>query len=322
MNEILKFEPIYKTVLWGGNRIARFKGVPSPGEHIGESWELSPLAGYESVVAGGKYAGNTLNRLISDYGTDIMGERLMKRFGGKFPLLVKFIDSNDDLSVQVHPNNRLAAERHNASGKTEVWYSLEPLPGAYFYAGFSKRLTPDTLREALAEGNITDYLRHYPAHKGDIFFLPPGRVHGIGRGSFLLEIQEASDITYRIYDYGRLDANGQPRRLHIDESIEAINFDDTAEATVPNVAPAKGVASNIADCECFTVDVTGVEGELRLDLAGRDSFTILIAVEGALTVEGPEGAVSLGCGETVLIPASLSEVTLRGKGAVVSTFIR
>ena len=187
MNAILKFEPIFKSVIWGGQRIARFKGIAPQGDHIGESWELSPMEGNESVVAEGPFKGIGLNRLIADRGDEIMGTRLMKACGGRFPLLIKFIDSTDDLSVQVHPDDDLAARRHNGSlGKTEMWYSILPAEGAYLYAGFSRRLDADSFRSAVADNSIIDILRRHDTRPGDVFFLPAGRIHSIGRGNFVL----------------------------------------------------------------------------------------------------------------------------------------
>ena len=319
--EILKFDPIFKSVIWGGKRIAEFKGLPSQGDHIGESWELSPMEGHESVVSQGTFKGATLPSLIANHGNEIMGERLMKKYDGKFPLLIKLIDSSDDLSVQVHPDDELAAKRHNSLGKTEMWYSIAPAEGAYLYAGFSKHIDAAEFRRQVAENEIIPSLHKYFTHPGDIFFLPAGRVHSIGRGNFVLEIQEASDITYRIYDYDRRDAQGNPRQLHVEESVDAIDFDDTADLPAENELCVVGELRPLAESSYFKTEIARVDGTMTIDLAARNSFTILVATAGELTVKNADGEISLRQGETALVAASTPSITIEGKGTFVSTFI-
>ena len=319
--EILKFDPIFKSVIWGGKRIAEFKGLPSQGDHIGESWELSPMEGHESVVSQGTFKGATLPSLIANHGNEIMGERLMKKYDGKFPLLIKLIDSSDDLSVQVHPDDELAAKRHNSLGKTEMWYSIAPAEGAYLYAGFSKHIDAAEFRRQVAENEIIPSLHKYFTHPGDIFFLPAGRVHSIGRGNFVLEIQEASDITYRIYDYDRRDAQGNPRQLHVEESVDAIDFDDTADLPAENELGVVGELRPLAESSYFKTEIARVDGTMTIDLAARNSFTILVATAGELTVKNADGEISLRRGETALVAASTPSITIEGKGTFVSTFI-
>ncbi len=319
--EILKFDPILKSVIWGGKRISEFKGLPSQGDHIGESWELSPMEGHESVVSQGTFKGATLPSLIANHGNEIMGERLMKKYDGKFPLLIKLIDSSDDLSVQVHPDDELAAKRHNSLGKTEMWYSIAPAEGAYLYAGFSKHIDAAEFRRQVAENEIIPSLHKYFTHPGDIFFLPAGRVHSIGRGNFVLEIQEASDITYRIYDYDRRDAQGNPRQLHVEESVDAIDFDDTADLPAENELGVVGELRPLAESSYFKTEIARVDGTMTIDLAARNSFTILVATAGELTVKNADGEISLRQGETALVAASTPSITIEGKGTFVSTFI-
>ena len=319
--EILKFDPIFKSVIWGGKRIAEFKGLPSQGDHIGESWELSPMEGHESVVSQGTFKGATLPSLIANHGNEIMGERLMKKYDGKFPLLIKLIDSSDDLSVQVHPDDELAAKRHNSLGKTEMWYSIAPAEGAYLYAGFSKHIDAAEFRRQVAENEIIPSLHKYFTHPGDIFFLPAGRVHSIGRGNFVLELQEASDITYRIYDYDRRDAQGNPRQLHVEESVDAIDFDDTADLPAENELGVVGELRPLAESSYFKTEIARVDGTMTIDLAARNSFTILVATAGELTVKNADGEISLRQGETALVAASTPSITIEGKGTFVSTFI-
>ena len=322
MLPILKFDPVFKSVLWGGTRIAEFKGIPPQGDHIGESWELSPMPGNESVVADGPFKGQTLTQLLASHGKEIMGEGLYDRFNGKFPLLIKFIDSTSDLSIQVHPDDALAAERHNSLGKTEMWYSVLPSPTAYLFAGFSQKMDPDKFCRMVADSTIVDALARYDTKPGDVFFLPAGRVHAIGQGNFVLEIQEASDITYRIYDYNRRDAEGNLRQLHVEESVGAINYDDVAQE-VKNVTAAPGQQAMVEDCSYFTTTLVNVSGSYDLGLADRNSFTILAGTRGSLSVVAPDGTVTpLPQGQTLLVPASMPGVTLRGEGEAVTVFIR
>ena len=322
MLPILKFEPVFKSVLWGGKRIAEFKGIPSQGDHIGESWELSPMPGHESVVADGPFKDETLPQLLAKHGKEIMGEKLYERYGDKFPLLIKFIDSTQDLSIQVHPDDELAAKRHNSLGKTEMWYSVAPADGAYLYAGFSREMTPEKFRAMVADSTIVDALSKYYTKPGDVFFLPAGRVHAIGQGNFVLEIQEASDITSRIYDYNRPGAQGNLRQLHVDESVDSINYADVAQE-VKNVTAAPGKEAMVEDCRYFTTTLVNVDGTFDLPLADRNSFTILIGTKGSLTAVAPDGEeFPLQQGQTLLVPASMPAVVLRGAGEAVTVYIR
>lgn len=319
---ILKFAPIFKSVIWGGTRIAEFKNIESQGDHVGESWELSPMKGNESVVAEGSFKGQTLTELMATRGREIMGERLFAKYGEHFPLLIKFIDSTDDLSIQVHPDDQLAAKRHNSLGKTEMWYSVMPAEGAYLYAGFTTQITPDEFRKKVADNTIVDVLGKYYPKQGDMFFLPAGRVHSIGRGNFVLEIQEASDITYRIYDYDRRDAQGNPRQLHIEESVDSINYADTA-MEVKNFAPEANVETVMEKCPFFTTTVVEVKGEITIDTKARDSFSVIIATRGNVTLMDQDCRITeLKQGETVLVPATVEKVTVTAEDAeIVTTFI-
>lgn len=321
---VLKFTPIFKSVIWGGKRIAEYKGLPSQGDHVGESWELSPMKGNESVVSEGEYKGKTLPELMASHGKEIMGERLFEKYGTHFPLLIKFIDSTDDLSIQVHPDDALAKERHNSLGKTEMWYSVNPAEGAYLYAGFKEQITPEQFRSKVADNTIVDVLGKYFTKPGDVFFLPAGRVHSIGRGNFVLEIQEASDITYRIYDYDRRDAQGNPRQLHIEESVDAITYDDTA-MSVAHFEPKADEEVVLEKCPFFTTTLMNVSEKKHLELAGRDSFSVVIATKGNAVITDPEGRkTELPQGCTVLVPATMASIDIEAAGGpceVATTFI-
>ena len=321
---ILKFTPIFISVLWGGKRIAQFKNMPPQGDHVGESWELSPMKGNESVVSEGPMKGRTLPELMISDGEEIMGKRLYAKYGDKFPLLIKFIDSTDDLSIQVHPDDELAAKRHNSLGKTEMWFSVLPAEGAYLYAGFKKQITPEQFRAMVADNTIVDVLGKFYPKRGDMFFLPAGRVHSIGRGNFVLEIQEASDITYRIYDYDRRDAQGNPRQLHIEESVDSITYNDT-EMTVDHFEPKAGEEIVMESCPFFTTTLMEIEGTTSLKLAERDSFSVVISTRGNAVLTAPDGSKTiLNQGETVLVPASMESVDITASGdscEIVTTYI-
>ena len=209
-----KFQPILKSTIWGGEKIVPYKHIASDQKQVGESWELSGVKGNESVVAGGPEAGTTLPGLIARHGAALLGKANAARFGQEFPLLIKFIDARQDLSIQVHPNDALAWERHKSKGKTEMWYVVDADKGARLRSGFAKQVTPAQYEASVADNTITDLLAEYEIHPGDLFFLPAGRVHSIGAGAFIAEIQQTSDITYRIYDFNRKDADGNTRELH------------------------------------------------------------------------------------------------------------
>ncbi len=324
MDTIFKFNNIFKPVIWGGCRIAEFKGLPPQGDNIGECWELSPVSGYESVVVDGDFKGMTLPRLIDLHGDEIMGRRLMKQLDGKFPIVVKIIDSADDLSIQVHPDDTLAAERHGTQGKTEIWYSIAPETGACLYSGFSERLTAEALKKRISDNTIVEALVKFETKPGDVFFLPAGRVHSMGSGNLILEVHQASDITYRIYDYDRRDKNGKPRQLHIGEAIDAIDFDDVNSkgGHACNVDVKAGETAELKHCRYFNVDIMGVCGSRNIDLSERDSFTVFFAVDGDFALETGGGFKAiLRRGETVLIPADVKNVTATGNGKIISIFI-
>lgn len=322
MNSILTFDPVFVHLIWGGDRIARFKGLPSQGNDIGESWELSPMLGHESVVDRGPYKGRTLNSLLNDFGSDIMGERLMREYAGQFPLLIKFIDSKRDLSIQVHPDDEMGARLEGKRGKTEMWYCVAPEEGAYLYDGFKSQETPQSIRSKIENSTIVDALCKYYTKPGDVFFLPAGCVHAIGQGNFLVEIQQASDVTYRIFDYNRRDAAGNLRELHIDKAQEAIKYDATTYLRPVNISAAPGATAPLVQCPYFHTDLVNVDGEIQMELADRDSFTILISTAGELTVSDGNGdSVSVPQGRTVLIPASVQNVRIAGKGELISVYI-
>ena len=312
----LKFEPIFKTIVWGGEKIAPYKGVETEQEHIGESWELSGVKGNESVVANGALKGRTIADLVKEYKGRLVGEHVYANTGDEFPLLIKFIDALSDLSVQVHPNDELAAVRHNGSkGKTEMWYVVDAEPGAHLLAGMTEEITPEEYEKRVADGTITEVLARHDVHPGDVFFLPAGRIHAICGGCFIAEIQQTSDITYRIYDYGRLGLDGKPRQLHTELAKDAIDYKvypDYRTAYTP------AVTKNLEDVDSFLVVMC---------LAGSGTLTDAEPVFDAEGRRGPTKGhvIDLRQGETVLVPATSTGVTFKpaeGGMKVITSYIK
>ena len=297
-----KFQPILKSTIWGGEKIVPYKHIASDQKQVGESWELSGVKGNESVVAGGPEAGTTLPGLIARHGAALLGKANAARFGQEFPLLIKFIDARQDLSIQVHPNDALAWERHKSKGKTEMWYVVDADKGARLRSGFAKQVTPAQYEASVADNTITDLLAEYEIHPGDLFFLPAGRVHSIGAGAFIAEIQQTSDITYRIYDYGRLGADGKPRQLHIPQALDV---------TLREPPKAQDFHGHLAQCDYFTVDA--VEGDFE-DVCDETSFTSLLVLEGrgTLTETATGESLPIRKGQSLFLPAGTGAYAVTG----------
>ena len=308
---MLKFEPILKTVVWGGEKIAAYKGIATDLHGIGESWELSGLAGHCSVVAEGPDRGLSLTDLLQRDGARLLGSRNYARFGNEFPLLVKFIDARADLSVQVHPNDALARRLHGApNGKTEMWYVVSADADARLKVGFREAVCPAAYEAAVADGSIAGLLAEYRVRTGDLFYLPAGRIHTIGAGCFLVEIQQPSDITYRVWDYNRLDTNGRLRELHTEQAKEAIDFAVQSDYRSPYEA-AKDSAVPLISCEYFTTQLLDLTAPYALDLRSLDSFVVAVCIEGEGTLTDDAGErLPIRCGETVLIPASVGDLSI------------
>ncbi len=317
----LKFRPILKSVIWGGEKIAPFKGIDTDQKNIGESWEISGVKGNESIVDNGPDAGTTLPAMIEKYGAALVGKKNIERFGTTFPLLIKIIDAAGDLSVQVHPDDELAGKRHNSLGKTEMWYIVDTEPDAIICAGLSDKIDGEEYARRVADNTIMDVIAHHKSHPGDVFFLPAGRIHSIGAGNLLVEVQETSDITYRIYDFGRVDAKtGQPRELHVDLAKDAIDY-TVYDSYVTKPGNEVDGESELVKCDHFDVRKVDVNGEKVLDLSDIDSFLTLTSIAGELTVTDDRGnSVALRKGESALVPAMASQLTLSGEGTVITSF--
>lgn len=315
----LKFRPILKSVIWGGEKIAPLKGLVTDQEKIGESWEISGVKGNESVVDNGADAGLNLTQMIDKYGAAMVGEKNYKQFGNSFPLLIKIIDAAGDLSLQVHPDDDLARKRHNSLGKTEMWYIVDTEPDAVICAGLSRDITPDDYVAKVNDNTLMEVVAHHKSHPGDVFFLPAGRIHSIGAGNLLVEVQETSDITYRIYDFGRVDAKtGKPRELHVEQAKDAIDYTVFPSYVTKPAAPVDGV-TELVDCKHFIVDKVTVDGT-KLIKNVTDSFTTLTCIDGELTVtDDRNNVVPMRKGESVLVPAMATEFTLQGNGTVITS---
>jgi len=317
-----KFVPYLKPVIWGGQKIAAFKGMDVERTDIGESWEVSGVPGHESVstergIPNDPDLGLTLPALIAKYRERLVGKSVFSQFGTQFPLLVKFIDSRQDLSLQVHPNDTLAQMRHQCSGKTEMWYVMECEPGARIYTGLQRSLTPGEFEQIArkevspGENPFADIVASYESQSGDVFFLPPGRLHAIGAGNLLAEIQQTSDITYRVCDYGRLDSDGNTRQLHIDEARDAIDYTQVGNGRVQY--DSHNDSATLVKCPYFTVFREEVSNEKRIDY-GCDSFVIVVCLSGKADVNG----ISVQQGETLLVPAADNILEIKGTATLLT----
>ena len=306
----ITFSPILKSILWGGNKICSFKEITPVQDGIGESWEISHVKNNVSTVANGPLKGKSLDDLIETYGADLLGKKVYERFGKSFPLLIKFIDAKDALSIQVHPNDTLAKERHNSFGKTEMWYIVDAAPGAFLYSGFAKQLTPERYIKSVEDNSFTDMLAKHEVHTGDVFFLPAGRVHAIGAGCFIAEIQQTSDITYRIYDYNRKDAQGNSRELHTELAKDAIDYKIYPDYKL-KYAPTSNEIQPLIDCPYFTTALINTNKDITIDLSDRDSFSIYICMQGKLAItDNFNNSITIHHGQTILIPATTKYIIL------------
>lgn len=305
----LKFRPILKQKLWGGVDLAAYGKPLGALQNVGESWDISACGDDVSVVSEGFLADNDLNDLVEVYMGDLVGDAVYEKFGNYFPLLFKFIDAHDNLSIQVHPDDDTAWERHQANGKTEMWYVLEAQEGAKLTLGFRNECDKETLLQAVAAHQLTQIVQEVPVKKGDVAFVPAGLVHAIGRGVVLVEIQQTSDLTYRIYDYNRIDANGKKRDLHLSQAVDVIHYE---EHKTPFVAyqPVHNGAVSLVSCPYFATNLLTFDRTIARDYALLDSFVVYMCVEGALRVETETGTTTMQKGDSVLLPAVLDDVRL------------
>lgn len=305
---IYTFNPILKQTIWGGNRIAPFKDIDNAPANVGESWEISAVPTDESIVSQGPESGLTLSQLIDRHGPSLVGHENHRRFGNKFPLLIKLIDAQADLSVQVHPDDNLAASRHNSLGKTEMWYVIDATPDAHLKAGLSRPLNPESYPAAVADNTICDSLARYDVAPGDLFFLPAGRIHSIGAGCLIAEIQQTSDITYRIYDFNRPGPDGKPRQLHTELAKDAIDYTVLPDYRSHYTARPCDITP-LVSCKHFTVELAELD-DCTLSLPDVDSFIAVIVVSGKVTITADGHSIEISRGHTALIPAETAKATL------------
>lgn len=318
---IFKFKPILKSTLWGGDKIVPFKHLESDQQQVGESWEISGVEGYETVVSDGPHKGQPLNSLLHEMKGLLVGAENYRRFGDEFPLLIKFIDARQDLSIQVHPNDEIAQRQGKGHGKTEMWYVMESEPMAQLYCGLRQAITPEQYEEMVANDTIVDAIAKYNVKEGDVFFLPAGRIHAIGPGCFLTEIQQTSDVTYRIYDYKRKDKNGNYRELHTREAAECIDYHVESNYRTEYV-PRKNQGVTLLQCPHFNTAVYDLNEPMTLDYSELDSFVILIALRGEGTLTDNEGnEVSFQMGDTLLLPATTQSVDVKGTVKFLETYV-
>ncbi|MGL4853488.1 MAG: type I phosphomannose isomerase catalytic subunit [Phocaeicola sp.] len=312
----IKFRPILKSTIWGGEKIKSFKNLDTDQTEVGESWELSNVPGDESIVANGADAGKTISELVKEYKGSLVGEENYKRFGDNFPLLIKFIDAREDLSIQVHPNDELAKERHNSFGKTEMWYVIDNNNGeAKLRSGLKKEITPEQYAAMIDDNSICEALDEYSVEPGDVFFLPAGRIHSIGAGCFIAEIQQTSNVTYRIYDFNRTDKDGNTRELHTELSKDAIDY-SVEEDYRTNYKVEKNEPKEVVKCPYFTTAIYDLDELQNIVYDGLDSFVIYVCVEGSATLFCSGEEVKMEAGETVLLPATIKEITIVPSGQV------
>lgn len=312
-----KFQPLLKQTLWGGDKIIPFKHLSTVMENVGESWEISGVKDNETIAAGD---GRSLNQLVRDMKGRLVGEANYQRFGDEFPLLIKLIDARQDLSIQVHPTDEIAHRQGRERGKTEMWYVMDSAPDAKLYNGLKLQITPEQYKQMVADDTICDALAQYSVKEGDCFFIPAGRIHSIGAGCFLAEIQQTSDVTYRIYDFKRKDKDGNYRQLHTQEASESINY-TVLDDYRTHYQPRTNESQLLVECPYFNTAVYDLTEAMTIDYSELDSFVILIGMKGkgTLTIDGE--TVAFSAGETILVPASAQEVRTEGTIKFLETYV-
>ena len=319
----LKFKPIVVEKIWGGQKfLTIFKKFLSPLKNYGESWEISDIEESVSIVENGFLADNELTELIELYMGELVGDQVFENFGLGFPLLFKFIDASDDLSVQVHPDDQLAFERYGQQGKTEIWHVIDANPGAGLYVGFKKRITREEFIQSVEAGTVDQLLQFYEVKKGDTFFIPAGTVHAIGKGILLAEIQQSSDITYRIFDWNRIDESGNQRELHLEEAIDAIDFESEIDYKI-EYEEKFNTTSNIFRSEYFNLNILSFEQPIQKSFLNIDSFVVYMCTEGEVHFFTEKNHERIYAGESILIPASITDLDIvpNGKSKVLEIYL-
>lgn len=317
----LRFRPLLKQTIWGGDKIIPFKHLTSDLKNVGESWEISGVPGNETIVNGGEYDGKRLSEVVAQLKEKLVGEANYKRFGNEFPLLIKFIDAKQPLSIQVHPNDETAHKLGYERGKTEMWYVMKSDADANMLVGLKKKITPEEYTEMVENDTIVDALGHYDVKEGDCFFLPSGRIHSIGKGCFLCEIQQTSDVTFRIYDFKRKDKNGNYRQLHTKEAAVSIDY-HIEQNYRTEYTEEKNRGISLVQCPYFKTFVYDINEPVTIDLSALDSFIITIVVGGEGSVTDNEGNVyKVASGDSLLFPATTKELKMEGDMKFLETYV-
>lgn len=321
----LLFEPNLHSVVWGGNHLRPYKGLEPTDEPVGESWEVSAVPTSTSVISNGEWKGRDLISVIDEHPEEILGRKVNERYHGKLPLLVKFIDARKDLSIQVHPNDEMAMREHGKMGKSEMWYIIQAEPGAHLYAGFKQEISPYEYQKRVEDGSITEVLADHQVKAGDVFYLPAGRVHAICGGIMLAEVQQSSDVTYRIYDYNRPGMDGKPRELHTELAAKALDY-HVEENYRTDYMDASNKAIHIIDTPYFDVRVMEVSKPFHRNLKKYDSFIITMCVEGdcQIHIRRTGDDIILKQGNSTLIPAAIADydvTPLQGTTRMLDAFI-
>ncbi|WP_264521981.1 type I phosphomannose isomerase catalytic subunit [Flavobacterium sp. N1994] len=314
----LQFEPILKERIWGGTKLKTYLNKPITSDITGESWEISTVQNDVSVIANGACKGKSLNDILTDYPEAVLGTKVYAQFGKQFPLLFKYLDAREDLSIQVHPNDELAKKHHNSFGKTEMWYVMQADADAKLIVGFKEKSSPEEFIQNLNNKTVLSLLDTKKVKQGDAFMLNTGTIHAIGAGTVIAEIQQTSDITYRVYDFDRVDANGNTRELHIDLALEAMNYNVVeAQRTYSKVT---NVSNEVVNCQYFTTNVIPLDGKVTVT-KNKQSFTVYMCVDGSFKLTVDAQIFHYQKGDTVLIPASLTDFELSGLATILEIYI-
>jgi mannose-6-phosphate isomerase len=306
----LRFHPIYKPLIWGGEKLRECYGKTDAPEKTGESWEISQVEDNISLVSNGFLEGKSLEDVIQKYKGELLGQRVFERFGSRFPLLTKFIHSNDDLSIQVHPGDEYAAEHHGENGKTEMWYILDSEKDAQLIVGFNKDINRDIMLEKLNDGSLKEVLHFEKVSEGDVIFLPEGRIHALGPGIVLAEIQQTSDMTYRIYDWDRVGVDGKPRELHIEHALNVLDY-KAYTSYKTSYQSQLNTPVNLVECPYFSTQLIQIDKKLDMDYNTLDSFVVYMCLDGDLDIQyDGEDRTQLVKGDSILIPAAIKDLSL------------
>lgn len=304
-----KFRPILKERIWGGTKLRDVFSKPIPNEITGESWEVSTVKGDVSIIDNGSLSGESLQKLLDEQPEALVGKHIYERFGKEFPILIKFIDAREDLSIQVHPNDELAKKRHNSFGKTEMWYVMDADKDAQLIVGFNKSVTKEEYQQHLENGTLTEILNYEPVSEGSTFFINTGKVHAIGAGTLLAEIQQTSDITYRVYDFNRRDKNGNLRELHTEQALDAIDYQKKDDFKV-QYSHSLNEHNTMVSCPYFITNYLKLNRNLPVAISARDSFHIYMCVKGQGAITYGDLTMPIQKGETILVPASCEQITI------------